>query len=272
MAVLFSIMGALILLVLYVLFLGKLQIDGLMVDLPDSARDDVEGFVFNWVFSGILITSAITVPQAALGVLVEDRTRGGIKDFLVAPVSRTTLTVSYIFAAVIVAMTILIFEIVVGSIGLAILGHFSMSIARVLELVVALLLLTLVFSAIAAFLITLVKSQGGMSALSSLVGTLAGFLSAAYIPPIALPEAVTNVLNFLPFTPAGMLIRQIVVAPALDAISLPPEAFDIFQFGYGLKLEMFGEPVSTWVAVGIVASWGVVFGLIAASKMKSVVR
>lgn len=272
MAVLFSIMGALILLGLYVLFLGKLQIDGLMVDLPDSARDDVEGFVFNWVFSGILITSAITVPQAALGVLVEDRTRGGIKDFLVAPVSRTTLTVSYIFAAVIVAMTILIFEIVVGSIGLAILGHFSMSIARVLELVVALLLLTLVFSAIAAFLITLVKSQGGMSALSSLVGTLAGFLSAAYIPPIALPEAVTNVLNFLPFTPAGMLIRQIVVPPALDAISLPPEAFDIFQFGYGLKLEMFGEPVSTWVAVGIVASWGVVFGLIAASKMKSVVR
>ncbi|ANE04319.1 ABC transporter permease [Corynebacterium crudilactis] len=272
MAVLFSVLGALILLGLYVLFLGKLQIDSMAANLPASAKSDVEGFVFNWVFSGILVTSAITVPQAALGVLVEDRTRGGIKDFLVAPVTRTQLTVSYILAAVIVAMSILLMEFVIGSIGLAILGYLNISIGAFLELVLVLFLLTLTFSAIAAFLITLVKSQGGMSALSSLVGTLAGFLAGAYIPPMALPAAVVEVLNFLPFAPAAMLIRQVVAAPALEEVPFPADVLKEFHIGYGIQIEMFGEGISTWAAAAIVAAWGLLFGLIAASKMKSVVR
>ncbi|BAU96389.1 ABC transporter permease [Corynebacterium suranareeae] len=272
MAVLFSILGAIILLGLYVLFLGKLQIDSLSVDLPESARNEVEGFVFNWAFSGILVTSAITVPQAALGVLVEDRTRGGIKDFLVAPISRTTLTISYILAAVIVAMTILLIEFIVGSIGIAALGHLSVTLLGVLKLVIVLFVICLTFAAIAAFLITLVKSQGGMSALSSLVGTLAGFLAGAYIPPIALPTTVVHVLNFLPFSPAAMLIRQVIAAPALENTLFPPEVLNELQYGYGIKLEILGQAMTVWLAVGIVAAWGVLFGLIAAFKMKSVVR
>ncbi|WP_080794223.1 ABC transporter permease [Corynebacterium pacaense] len=271
-AVFFSILGALILLGLYVLFLGKMQIDALSVQLPTESRPAVESFILNWVFSGIIISSSITVPLSALGILVEDRMQGRIKDFLVSPVSRTQLTISYLVASVIITMVILLLEVAVGSAGLAISGHRLPSLGGYLRLGVVLVLLTAVFSAIGAFMITLVSTQGGMSALSSLVGTLAGFLAGAYIPPIALPTMVVSVMNLFPFAPAAMLLRQSLVAPSLAEIGFPEDALREISVGYGLSAVSFGLEVTPALAVGIVAGWGLVLGGIALLRMRSVVR
>lgn len=271
-AVVFSVLGALILFVLYVLFLGKMQIDSLAESVPPEARDDVSTFVLNWVFSGILVTSAITVPQAALGVLVEDRTQGRVKDFLVSPVPRTTLTISYILASVIITMTILMVEVVVGAAALGLLGYASLTAGRAVELLGILLLLTATFSGIAAFLVTLVRSQAAMSGLATLVGTLAGFLAGAYIPPLALPDAVVNVMNMLPFAPAAMLVRGPVAEPALEEVGFPADTFEELQFGYGTRIDIFGAELSTLTVLLIIAAWGVVFGGIAISRMRSVIR
>ncbi len=271
-AVVFSILGALVLFVLYVLFLGKMQIDNLSADLPPEARDDVSTFVLNWVFSGILVTSAITVPQAALGVLVEDRTQGRLKDFLVSPVSRGQLTASYILSAVIITMVILLVEVVVGYVALSLLGHGSFTLGRLAELLGILLLLTATFSGIAAFLVTLVRSQASMSGLASLVGTLAGFLAGAYIPPLALPDAVVNVMNLLPFAPAAMLVRGPVAESALEGVGFPAQTYEELQFGYGTRIDIFGTEISPLIVVIIIAAWGLVFGGIAMSRMRSVIR
>lgn len=271
-AVAFSVLGALILFVLYVLFLGKMQIDSLAESVPLEARDDVSTFVLNWVFSGILVTSAITVPQAGLGVLVEDRTQGRVKDFLVAPVPRSTLTISYILSSVIITMTILMVEVVVGSVALSLMGHASLTTGRLVELLGILLLLTATFSGIAAYLVTLVRSQAAMSGLATLVGTLAGFLAGAYIPPLALPETVVNVMNMLPFAPAAMLVRGPVAEPALESVGFPPEMMEELQFGYGTRIDIFGTELSTLSVLLIIAAWGIIFGGIAISRMRSVIR
>ncbi|WP_293954923.1 ABC transporter permease [uncultured Corynebacterium sp.] len=271
-AVAFSVLGALILFVLYVLFLGKMQIDSLAESVPLEARDDVSTFVLNWVFSGILVTSAITVPQAGLGVLVEDRTQGRVKDFLVAPVPRSTLTISYILSSVIITMTILMVEVVVGSVALSLMGHASLTTGRLVELLGILLLLTATFSGIAAYLVTLVRSQAAMSGLATLVGTLAGFLAGAYIPPLALPETVVNVMNMLPFAPAAMLVRGPVAEPALEGVGFPPEMMEELQFGYGTRIDIFGTELSTLSVLLIIAAWGIIFGGIAISRMRSVIR
>lgn len=271
-AVLFSVLGALVLFVLYVLFLGKMQIDSLAESVPPEARDDVSTFVLNWVFSGILVTSAITVPQAGLGVLVEDRTQGRVKDFLVSPVGRGQLTGSYILAAIIITLVILTVEVVVGATVLALLGHGSLTLGGLVELYGVLLLLTATFSGIAAFMVTLVTSQAAMSGLASLVGTLAGFLAGAYIPPVALPSFVVNMMNLLPFAPAAMLVRGPVAEPALMDVGFPPEMVEELQFGYGTRIELFGTEIGPWMIVGIIAVWGLIFGGIAISRMRSVIR
>ncbi|GAB3590491.1 ABC-2 type transporter [Corynebacterium faecale] len=271
-AVLFSVLGALVLFVLYVLFLGKMQIDSLSESLPPEARDDVSTFVLNWVFSGILVTSAITVPQAGLGVLVEDRTQGRVKDFLVSPVSRMQLTFSYILAAIIITMVILTVEVVVGVTALTLLGHATLTLSGLVELYGVLILLTAAFSGIAAFLVTLVTSQAAMSGLASLVGTLAGFLAGAYIPPLALPDMVINFMNIMPFAPAAMLVRGPVAEPALEGVGFPPEMFEELQFGYGTRIDLFGTEITPLMTVAIIAAWGLVFGGIAMSRMRSVIR
>ena len=270
--VLLAVLGALILLVLYVLFLGKLQIDSLAAQVPAQARADVEGFVFSWVFSGILITSAITVPLSGLGILVEDRTRGRIRDFLVTPVPRRTLTASYILAAVVVTMMILLIELLLGWVGLRLLGHPVPGAAGLLELLAVLLLLALAFSGIAALLITLINSQGAMSALASLVGTLAGFLAGAYIPPIALPEPVVSAMNLLPFAPAAMLVRGPLVEPALAAVGFPATVHTELQYGYGTRIEVLGTELGAWAAAGYVATWGLIFGAVAVTRMRATLR
>ncbi|ALC06242.1 putative membrane protein [Corynebacterium deserti GIMN1.010] len=60
-----------------------------------------------------------------------------------------------------------------------------------------------------------------MSALSSVVGTLVGFMTGAYILPMSLPQIVVDIMNVLPFTPAAMLVRGFMAEPALEVIGLP---------------------------------------------------
>ncbi len=219
MGVFLSLLSALILLLLYTLFLGSQQVSSLNDSFGKGAEVSVDGFVNSWVFAGILMTTTVTTGLAAMNIFVEDRYAGRFKEFLVSPVSKLQLAAGYLLAAFTVAV---VMSLIVFGVGLAIFaatGQAMLSIVEIFQTLGYLLLLCLTFSAMAAFGASFIKSSGGFTSLSTIVGTGIGFLAGSFVPVGVLPDSVANVINALPFSQAAMLMRQPLVADQLSKLA-----------------------------------------------------
>ena len=85
LGVFFSLVSALVVFLLYTLFLGNLQTEGLGESFPQATEDEIRGFVDSWMFAGILGITTITTALGAMVVFVEDSGSGRFQDFLVSP-------------------------------------------------------------------------------------------------------------------------------------------------------------------------------------------
>lgn len=76
LGVFFSLLSALILFLLYTLFLGSGQVDDLQQSFPGATEAEVKAFVDTWMFAGIVGITAITTGLGAMNVFVEDSASG----------------------------------------------------------------------------------------------------------------------------------------------------------------------------------------------------
>lgn len=259
-SVFLSLLSALILLLLYLLFLGGLQVDELQSSLPDATAEEIDWFVGTWVFAGILMITTFTTGFAALGVYVDDKSSGRFKEFRVSPIRRNELILGYQIAAFIVATIMSVVILVIGGVLMLLIYGHGPSFQQVLATLGYILLCSWAFSALSSLIMTFVGSNSSYTAVSTIVGTLLGFLAGAYLPLGLLSKEIGNVLNVLPFSPAAMLMRQPLTTDALDAISggVPEAATQVSEY-YGIDIfigDLFVEPL--WVILGLIAM-GVVF-------------
>lgn len=126
-SVFLSLLSPLILIGLYALFLGSLQVENLTVRFPHSTDGVVEAFVDGWVFAGITMITTLTTGLAALSVFVEDASSGRFKDFLVSPIRRSSLILGYMISSFIVALVMTLVVVAVSQGYTAIRGNAAMS-------------------------------------------------------------------------------------------------------------------------------------------------
>ncbi len=249
-AVFFSLLSPLILIGLYALFLGNLQVENLTAQLPQASADDVRWFVSTWVFAGITMITTLTTALATLAVFVDDRATGRFNDFAVSPIRRWQLTLGYLASTLIVSVVMAIFTVVVGQVFLAIQGNPLMGLPQLAELLGYILLASAAYAALSSFVVTFVKSSGAFGALSTVVGTMIGFLAGAYIPAGALTVGVINIMNSMPFSHSAMLIRRPYTSGALEKITGgQPEAADSIQEFYGITASVGGFEITAGIAI-----------------------
>lgn len=271
--VFFSLLGALVLIGLYALFLGRLQVQTLQEQLPDADTRDIQGFVNAWVFAGITMITTLTTGLAALAVFVEDRTSGRFSDFMVSPLRRWQLVLGYLGSTLVVSVVMTVVIVVVGQIFLLSQGNPVISAANLGKLLGYVVLSSAAFAALSAFAVSFLRSVGAFSALSTVVGTLTGFLAGAYIPMGALPAGVVSFLNALPFAQSAMLIRRPFTASALTEIAGgQPEAVARISEIYGLTGSVGSTEVTTGLAVGTLLAMVVVFSLLSAWQLNRRIR
>ncbi len=80
-AVFFSFLSVIIIILLYVLFLGAMQIDSLTHYFGDV--EGIDWLVSSWIMAGLLTVSAVTIPLTILGRLIQDREDGMINDITI---------------------------------------------------------------------------------------------------------------------------------------------------------------------------------------------
>ena len=206
--VFFSLLGAIILFALYTLFLGNLQTDDLVASVPGATADEVQAFVDSWMFAGIVLITTVTTGLGGLSVLVEDDQSGRFKDFLVAPLRRGQLVLGYLLSAATVAVLLSTVVLAVSILYLGLLRGTWLSPAATLRSLGIVVLSCIAFTSLSALIVSFVRTTGAFSGLSTIVGTVLGFVAAAYIPVGVFPDTVASVASALPFAQAGMLLRR----------------------------------------------------------------
>ena len=102
-----SLITPLILLVLYITFLGNMYKQTFVTNLPASLPDDlINGLVGSQLISSILAVSCITVAFCTNFMIVQDKVIGRINDIRITPVKTSIISLSYFFASLISTLII----------------------------------------------------------------------------------------------------------------------------------------------------------------------
>ncbi|RRC94708.1 ABC transporter permease [Schaalia canis] len=272
MGVFLSLLSALILLLLYVLFLGTLQVDNLTEKFPDVDTDTVSAYVSSWVFAGIIMITTFTTGFAALGTYVDDRVTGRFKEFRVSPVRRSQLIVGYQVSATIVSLAMSYIVMAIGILLLKLMYGVWPGAVNVLVAAGYTALLSAAFSALSSWAITFVATNGTFTAMSTIMGTLLGFLAGAYLPLGVVSENVRNVINVLPFSPAAMLLREPLAGTALDKLSPYDEATKAVRTYYGHTLTVGSTEILPWMVVVVLAIITIVFTVLGSYRIGRTIR
>ncbi len=273
LGVFFSLLAAIILFLLYTLFLGNLQTRGLEQGFPDAPDGAVKTFVDSWAFAGIVGITAVTTGLGAFSAFVEDGTTGRFRDFLVSPIKRSQLILGYLLSSFVIALTMTMIVLVVSVGYLFFVDGLVLTFAQVAATVGALALSCAAYAALSAFVVSFVRTQGAFSALSTIVGTVLGFLCGAYIPVGSLPEGVANVINALPFAQSSMLVRQQFTESSLTELAgEQPQAIEGLRAAYGITASIGDWDVTVTYVVVVLAAIAVVFTTLAALRIRSRIR
>ena len=204
--VFFSLLGALISFLLYIIFLQKNLTDA-WPQLPDNTN-----LLNNWLMGGTLAVTGITTSFTALTQMVQDRENQVDQDLFLTDLGSWGLQVSYLISSIAISFVMQVFMFVV--MGL----YFKESpvISHLPEIALIMLLSSLLSSLINILLIYRFQSVDSLGKLATIVGTASGFLVGTYVPIGALPDFAQIIMKCTPATYIASLYRQILMKEPLE--------------------------------------------------------
>ena len=247
-----SLITPLILLVLYATFLANVYRDSFLMTLPEGMtlpEEVVNGLVGGQLLSSLLAVSTVTVSFCANMLMVQDKITGAANDFLITPIKRSSLAISYYVATAISTLIISFTALGACMIYLAFVGWY-LSFGDILLLLLDVFLLSMFGTALSSIINHFLSSQGQISAVGSIVSAGYGFICGAYMPISSFSEGLQHVISFLPGTYGTSLLRTHALAGVfaeMETLGIPAFAIDAVRDAIDCNLYFFDSKVSTSV-------------------------
>lgn len=244
-----SLITPIILLVLYVTFLGNVYRDSFAGALPEGFV--IEDALLNATVGGQLISSllavcCVTVAFCSNLLMVQDRVSGARRDLAVSPVRPSTIAVAYFCASALATLLISLTALAVCLLYLAMAGWLLRA-GDVLFMLLDAALLTLFGVALSSCVNFPLRTQGQGSAVGTIVSAGYGFLCGAYMPISNFSSGLQKVLSFLPGTYGTSLLRNHALAGAyreMARVGFPAEVIEAIRDSIDCNLYFFGRSVS----------------------------
>lgn len=244
-----SLITPIILLVLYVTFLGNVYRDSFTGALPESFV--IEDALLNATVGGQLISSllavcCVTVAFCSNLLMVQDRVSGARRDLAVSPVRPSTIAVAYFCASALATLLISLTALAVCLLYLALTGWLLRA-GDVLFMLLDAALLTLFGVALSSCVNFPLRTQGQGSAVGTIVSAGYGFLCGAYMPISNFSSGLQKVLSFLPGTYGTSLLRNHALAGAyreMARVGFPADVIEAIRDSIDCNLYFFGRSVS----------------------------
>lgn len=256
-SVFFSLLAPLIVLGLYLLFLGDIQMDGIKAAFEGASIDDklLKSFVDSWMLAGVVSVACVTVSFSVQGITVQDREKGVLNDMLASPISRGIIDLSYLISNFVVTLCICLIVLAVAFVYVAITG-WTLSFADVV-LLIALTIMSVLSASVISTLVGLAfRTSSQHSAFVGIISAVIGFVMGAFMPLSAFPEGVQYVTLFVPATYSAALYRNLFMRGALEKIDAAlPGAGDGLKGSFSMELDFFGKTIGADMQAVIFAAF-----------------
>jgi len=247
--VFFSLMGALISFVLYLIFLKQNMLNS-WDQVPHAAR-----LLDLWLIGGTLAITGITTTLTSLSQIVIDREKHVTADLQLTDAGPLRLQLSYLLSAVVIGvlMQAAMFAIMLGDFALT--DHVTVTIPQTINALGLMVVSALLATAVNAILIQGVRTVTNLSKLGSIIGTAAGFLVGTYIPIGLLPTFARDLVKLTPGSYVAALYRQLLMDDRLNTVfRQAPAARLNFEKLMGIRLSWSGllTQSATYHIIGLI--------------------
>ena len=215
-----SFLSVIILILVYQVFLGQIQIDAVKEALgSDTASSDTIKMVNYWLISGLTTIISMTSTLGAFGVMVSDKEKKLSEDFKVSPISNFKVELSYAIFAILFGIILTMFSCVfaIGIFnGFASLLDYS---AKDYLTIFGIISLSTVLSAsIILPILTFIQTSSAFTTLSTIVGTFIGFISGVYLSIGSVGETLQQVMTWFPMTQVNALLKQVLMKNSIAQV------------------------------------------------------
>lgn len=239
--VFFSFLSVIIILGLYVLFLGDINISNIKSQVGNI--EGIDALVYGWMLPGVIAISTITLSLGNMGRLVDDARDETLSDFMVSPISRTQLVVSYVLSTIIIATLIDVLMFAASIFIVKLKGGPVLDMNQIVSALGLILLLIISSSLLSLLLASFIRSPNTYGVANTIVGTFIGFVTGAYMPMGIMPKVIQDVFNSLPVSQGASLLRQIFLRDILtDVFKGAPESMVLdYRYFQGIDLKILGH-------------------------------
>lgn len=220
MAFFMSFMSVIILVVVYQVFLGQIQIDAIKAALnSNTVSTETLQMVNYWLIAGLTTIISMTGTLGAFGVMVADREKKLSEDFKVSPTSAMKIELSYaIFATlfgIILTMFSCVFAIGIFNGFSSLLDFSAMDYVKIFGIVS---LGTVLSASIILPILAFIQTSSAFTTLSTIVGTFIGFISGVYLSIGSVGKTLQQVMTWFPLTQINALLKQVLMKDSLTKV------------------------------------------------------
>ena len=231
-SIFFSLLGALISFVLYLLFLRQ------QITQSWSQISNYKQLLDLWLMGGTLTVTAITTTGSSLGVLVRDRESNRLADLILTGLSYEQINFAYLISAWIIGIIMQVVMFVVMLTYFIFQDGISFDTSTLLPILVVMLFSSLLWSVFNMFLYSFVKKVDTVGKINTIIGTASGFFAGVYMPIGAVPTFAQSLMKLTPAPYNAALFRQIMMNQQIsDSLNkLPNSAITSFKKSLGITI------------------------------------
>lgn len=230
-SVFFSLLGAMISFVLFVVFLKQNMVQQ-WHQMPDATK-----MMDLWLIGGTLSVTAITTTLSILARMVLDESRGVLKDFYLTNTSTFKIKLSYMLSAALIGFVMQLVMLVMMLAYFSLVDGLAIPWSKSIDLIIVALVGSFLAVAVNMIFVQFIHRVETMSAFESIVGAASGFLVGTYIPMGALPQFAQTIIKFTPGAYISALYRQIMMGSKVDTIFSGSHLEASFNQSMGIQLK-----------------------------------
>lgn len=247
-----SLITPVILLVLYVTFLGNVYEDSFRSNLSEGviiSNELIKGTVAAQLMSSILAVCTITVAFCSNLLMVQDKISKARTDFEITPVKKSTIALAYYISTFLSTLIITLTAALACFVYIAFAGWYF-TVADVLLILLDCVVLTLFGTALSSIVNVFLETNGQASAVGTIVSAGYGFVCGAYMPIASFSSGLQKVLGFLPGTYGTALIKNHCLKGVLremSSIGFPKDVIEKIKDGVDCNIYFYNTNVPLWV-------------------------
>lgn len=229
--VIFSLLGALISFVLYLVFLKK-GISSNWVGISHKNQ-----LLDTWLISGTLAITGITTTLTALSQMVKDKEQHVLEDLSLTDAGPMSIRLGYLLSATLIGIIMQLIMLVLMGLYFNVTDKISFQMSQVVPTLGIMVLSAILATLVNAILVNRLKSVDSFGRLTTIIGTASGFLVGTYIPIGSLPTFAQTIMKVTPGSYIASLYRQVLMNDTIKDTFQQESAVRYFNRLMGVQIK-----------------------------------